>query len=63
MNKLTNKTIRENELNTYVESGELPFKNEVGGKPAVSFDSTSHSYLYNSVEDRDADFDTIVEMY
>ena len=63
MENLINKTINKEDITRYVDAGDLPVKGTMGDKPSFTFMSESHTYIYKSVEERDADLDTIFKMF
>ena len=63
MEKLINKTLRKEDVAKYVGKNDRPIRNTVATKPAISFTTDLHSILYKSKEDRDNDFEVLMEMY
>jgi hypothetical protein len=60
MEFLSNKTIKEKDLNRYVGVGDLPVKSTMGGKPSLTFMSESHTFMYKSEVERDSDYMAIL---
>ena len=63
MEKLINKQIRKQDIENYITKNDRPIRNTVATKPAISFTTDLHSILYSSNEDRDNDFEVLIEMY
>ena len=63
MEGLINKSLKKEDLDKYLKMDEMPMRNTVANHPSINFKTDLHSILYQTMEDRDSDFQTIIKMY